>query len=135
MPALRIGYLLAFVPMAVAVVWLAPQRHFAALAASAAIVTLARNSERRRKLLGERTGAAVGRAAADIGIAMGTSGRAVPSKSLRCVTGSQGKVAREVADIVLEDAASSLPSDAGRFKNSWQLWPQIQENQPKPEQA
>jgi len=60
-PVLRIGYLLAFVSIAVAVNWFAPQRHFAAFAAaSAAIVPLAAELGKTTELLAERTSAGVG---------------------------------------------------------------------------
>jgi Ca2+:H+ antiporter len=59
--ALRIEYLLVFVPIAVAVDWLAPGRHVAAfVAASAAIVPLAAELGRTTERLAEKTGAGIG---------------------------------------------------------------------------
>jgi Ca2+:H+ antiporter len=61
LPRLRIGYLLVFVPVAVAVDWFAPQRHLAAFAmASAAIVPLAAELGKITERLAQRTGAGVG---------------------------------------------------------------------------
>jgi len=60
-PALRIEYLLAFIPIAVAVDSLAPQQHVAAFAAaSAAIVPLAAELGKTTERLAEKTGAAIG---------------------------------------------------------------------------
>ncbi len=59
--ALRIEYLLAFVPIAVAIDWLAPQWHLAGfVAASAAIVPLAAELGKTTELLAEKTSTAVG---------------------------------------------------------------------------
>ncbi len=61
LPAPRIGYLLAFVPIAVAVDWMAPERHFATFsAASIAIVPLAAQLGKSTERLAQRTGAGVG---------------------------------------------------------------------------
>ena len=58
---LRIKYLLAFVPIAVAVDWLAPQWHVAVFtAASAAIVPLAAELGKTTERLADKTGAAIG---------------------------------------------------------------------------
>lgn len=58
---LRIRYLLALVPIAVAIDWMAPQRHFAAFAAaSIAIVPLAAELGKTTEWLAERTSAGVG---------------------------------------------------------------------------
>jgi Ca2+:H+ antiporter len=60
-PTLGIGYLLVFVPIALAVDWLAPQRHVAAFAAaSVAIVPLAAELGKTTEWLAERTSAGVG---------------------------------------------------------------------------
>jgi Ca2+:H+ antiporter len=60
-PELRIQYLLAFVPMAVAVDWFAPQWRVTAFAlAAAAIVPLAAELGKTTERLAEKTGAAVG---------------------------------------------------------------------------
>jgi Ca2+:H+ antiporter len=60
-PALRVGYLLAFVPIAGAVDWLAPQRHVVAFAAaSAAIVPLSVELGKATERLAEKTSAAIG---------------------------------------------------------------------------
>jgi Ca2+:H+ antiporter len=59
--ALRIEWLLVFVPLAVAVDWLVPRQHVAAFAAaSVAIVPLAAELGKTTELLAEKTGAAIG---------------------------------------------------------------------------
>ena len=59
--ALRIEWLLVFVPLAVAVDWVVPRQHVAAFAAaSVAIVPLAAELGKTTELLAEKTGAAIG---------------------------------------------------------------------------
>lgn len=61
MHALRIEWLLVFVPLTVAVDWLVPRQHVAAfVAASIAIVPLAAELGKTTELLAEKTGAAIG---------------------------------------------------------------------------